>query len=80
MPGSDSNPGRRPRGSGGNLGRPPVASQSLNFPVFAERLTKLISRLAQGKAHAEITVTIQDGTIKYVRVNRGFLPSDVPDV
>ena len=52
----------------------------MNFPRFMERLTKLIGRLAGSKAHAEIVVTIQDGTVKYVRVNRGFLPDDLPDV
>lgn len=80
MPGSDPNPRRRPRGGGGSLGRSPVAAQPVNFSVFADRLTKLIGALAAGKAHAEVSVQIQDGTIKYVRVNRGFLPSDLPDV
>ena len=80
MPGSDPSLGRRPRGRGGNLGRPSVPAQPVNFSVFADRLVKLIGALAGGKAHAEITVQIQDGTIKYVRVNRGFLPQDMPEL
>ncbi len=52
----------------------------MNFPVFADRLVKLISGLASGKAHAEVTVQIQDGRIKYVRVNRGFLPENLPEL
>jgi hypothetical protein len=41
---------------------------------------RLISRLMTDHAHAEVVLTIQDGNLRQVRVNRSYLPGDLPKV
>lgn len=59
---------------------PIVSPPSVEFAVFAQRLAKLLQGLMMSRAHAEVQITLQDGTLRYVRVSRGYLPGDMPDV
>jgi len=54
--------------------------QQLNFATFWTSLGKLVVRLLRERAHGEIVITIQDGNLRLVRVNRNYLPTDLPDL
>ena len=46
---------------------------------FARSLLKLIGRLIQEKAHAQIIIVIRDGKIQLVHENRAHLPENLPE-
>jgi len=53
-------------------------AENEGFTPFWARLGRFVLHLLRVKAHAEIIIVIQDGTIHRVRVNQNFLPADVP--
>ena len=60
-------------------GRPgePVDS----FGVFGRLFLSLVAKLMREHAHyAEVTIIISEGNLRQVRVNRSFLPTDLPQV
>lgn len=46
--------------------------------VFWTMLGNMFVRLLGQRAHAQIIITVKDGTIQLVHVNQTFLPSDLP--
>jgi hypothetical protein len=52
----------------------------LNFPFFWGLLGRLAVKLLKERAHGEITLIFENGNIKIVRVNRVYLPNNLPDV
>lgn len=46
---------------------------------FWLRLRRLAIRLMAEKAHVEVTLTIDQGRLVRVRVNRQYLPENLPD-
>lgn len=53
--------------------------QPLNLGSFWALLGKVALRLVKERAHAEISVIFDNGTIKIVRVNRTYLPGNLPE-
>ena len=58
----------------------PSTDPPLNLDAFWRVFTKLVAGLMRQHAHAEITLTFQQGTIQLVRVNRSYRPKDLPDL
>lgn len=52
--------------------------EPLNLEMFWRLYTRLVGRLLTEKAHAEVVLIIQEGAIRQVRVNRSYLPRDLP--
>ncbi len=44
---------------------------------FMQGLNREIAQLLAAGAHADVIVTVRNGTIELVRVNRSWLPADV---
>lgn len=44
---------------------------------FMQGLNREIALLLAQKAHADVVITVRNGTIELVRVNRSWLPADV---
>ncbi len=57
-----------------------VTDPPLNFPSFWNLLGKLALKLMQQRAHGEIVITLHEGTIPIIRVNRTYKPQSLPDV
>lgn len=57
-----------------------ITAKPAEFNPFWAKLGRLVVRMMGTRAHGEITIQIQDGQIKYVRVNQGFLPGNIPQV
>jgi hypothetical protein len=59
-------------------GRPgePVDS----FGIFGRLFLSLVAKLMREHAHAEVVIIIAEGNLRQVRVNRSFLPTDLPQV
>jgi len=53
-------------------------SESLNLDDFWRRFSRLVGRLMKEHAHCEVVLTLQDGVIQLVRVNRSFRPGALP--
>lgn len=50
------------------------------LPLFWRLFTKLVQALLKERAHAEVILTIRDGKIQLVRINRSYQPGNLPDV
>jgi hypothetical protein len=57
----------------------PTQTEPLNFQTFWSLLARLVTRQMRERAHAEIVLIIQDGNIRQVRVNRSYLPANLPE-
>lgn len=53
-------------------------AENEGFSPFWARLGRFVLYFLRQKAHVEIVLIIQDGTVHRVRVNQNFLPADVP--
>jgi hypothetical protein len=60
----------------GNLPTDP----KLDLPTFWALYSKLVGGLMKEGAHAEVALSIQGGQIKQVRVNRSYLPANLPNL
>lgn len=58
----------------------PRRPQELNLSAFWGLFAKLVGRLGRERAHAEIVLIMHEGQIRQVRVNRSYLPQDLPEV
>lgn len=58
----------------GNL--PP---DKIDFSMFVRQIGGILARLIKERAHAELVVTIHEGNVKLVRVNRSFSPTGLPE-
>lgn len=47
---------------------------------FWTALGRLVAQLLDERAHVQVVLTLKDGSIQLVAVNRTFLPSDLPKV
>lgn len=52
----------------------------MTFPAFWQLFTKVVGRLINEKAHTEVTITLRDGQIQLVRINRTYSPENLPNV
>lgn len=52
----------------------------MNFPAFWQLFAKVVGGLMGQKAHAEVTLTLRDGQIQLVRINRTYSPENLPNV
>ena len=50
------------------------------FTPFATKLVRLVRQLMAEHAHVNVVVTIKDGSIQVVRVDRSYLPDKLPEV
>lgn len=48
--------------------------------VFMTQLLHLVAKLLGERAHCQIIITMKDGVLTPVHVNRSFLPGDLPKV
>lgn len=48
--------------------------------MFWNILGKLAVKLMQQRAHGEIVITLHEGSIPLIRINRAFKPHNLPDV
>lgn len=44
------------------------------------KVGRLLLKLVAERAHVSVTITVQDGNIRLVRVDRAYLPENLPDV
>jgi hypothetical protein len=70
--------GRSSAGRTADLGD--TRRKTLNLGTFWGLFGKLIARLAREHAHAEVVLIMHEGQIKQVRVNRSYLPENLPDI
>lgn len=60
---------------------PPAAgSEPVGFPVFWHMLSRMVAALLGERAFADVVLIMRDGKISQVRVNRTFLPEQLPKV
>lgn len=59
---------------------PAPSHKELNFGVFWGLFGRLVARLCRERAHAEIVIIMHEGQIRQVRINRSYLPQDIPDL
>lgn len=50
------------------------------FAQFSTQLVRMVRQLMAEHAHADVVVTIKDGAIQVIRVNRSYLPDKLPQV
>lgn len=50
------------------------------FPVFWTMFGRMIVHLLGERAFAEVVLTLKDGHIQFVRINRTYLPGNLPQV
>lgn len=56
----------------------PVAAQTL--ADIWRKLGRLVARMIVEHAHCEVVISVQDGRVRNVRVNRSYLPDNLPEV
>lgn len=56
----------------------PVLPTQLTLDEFMSRYRRLLEQLIKEHAHGEVVVTLQDGQIRLLRVNRSYHPSALP--
>jgi hypothetical protein len=59
---------------------PPANAPTPGFPVFWTMFGRIVAQMLGERAFAEIVVTLKDGNIQFVRVNRTYLPGNLPKV
>ena len=57
-----------------------AAPQQPPVTIFWAALSRLFARLLGENAHADLVVTVRDGKVVLVRVDRRYLPQDIPQV
>lgn len=57
----------------------PAQADPLNFGVFWSLLGKLVARMMKEHAHAEVVLIMHEGSIRQVRINRSYLPGNLPE-
>ena len=57
--------------------RPP--EPPLNIKVFWEMFSRMVGRHLQERAHAEITLVLQEGSVRIVRINRTYRPDSISE-
>lgn len=57
----------------------PTQADPLNFGTFWSLLGKLVVRLMKERAHGEIVLILQEGSIQRIRINRSYLPGNLPE-
>jgi hypothetical protein len=55
-------------------------AEPLNFGTFWSLLGKLVVRLMKERMHGEVVLVFHEGNLSIVRVNRSFLPGNLPEV
>lgn len=58
----------------------PASNPTPGFPVFWTMFGRLVAHMLGEHAFAEVVLTLKDGQIQFVRVNRTFLPGNMPQV
>lgn len=48
--------------------------------VFWSLLGRVLVQLLGERAHAQIIITVKDGSVQPVHINRTYLPSELPKV
>ncbi len=59
---------------------PAASPVSIEDRQFFEKLIRLVQALRLQRAHASVTIVIQEGRPMRVRLEQSFLPADLPDV
>ena len=54
--------------------------EPLNFTTFWSILGRLVLRLLHERGHGQIVITIHEGKLTLVEVNRKYLPAKIPEV
>lgn len=62
------------------MGNQQADQKPLDPATFFSLYNKLIVGLMREGAHAEVALSIQQGIIKQVRVNRSYLPGNLPSL
>ena len=52
----------------------------MNLPAFWSIFTKVVGGLIGQKAHAEVILTLHDGQIRFVKINRTYTPENLPNI
>lgn len=63
----------------GQRSMPPQEEPPLNFTTFWTLLGKLMVRLMRERAHGQVVITIHQGQIPIVEVNRKYKPTGLPE-
>lgn len=50
------------------------------LPVFITLFSRLIAKLLAERAHCDVVLQLKEGKVQLVRVNRSYLPADLPQV
>lgn len=58
----------------------PSQVEPLNLEVFWRLYGKLVTRLMRERAHAEVVILMRAGDLTQVRINRSYLPRDLPEL
>lgn len=58
----------------------PEAPPPLNLVSFLQSLGRTLAMLIRERAHAQIVITIHQGHVPLVEVNRKYKPQDLPQV
>jgi hypothetical protein len=56
------------------------AAPTPGINVFWAMLGRVIAKMLGERAHADIIITIKDGSVQMVRVNRSYLPGSLPQL
>lgn len=48
--------------------------------TFWRLYERLVLRLSKERAHAEVVLIVHEGSIRQVRINRSYLPANLPEV
>lgn len=58
----------------------PRQADPLDIGLFWRLLSRLVGKLMEQHAHAEVVLIMQEGKIRQVRINRSYLPANLPEV
>ena len=56
----------------------PQSTPQPSFPVFVGIFARFVAQLLAERAHATVQLTLKDGHIQLVRVDRSYLPGQLP--
>lgn len=57
-----------------------TTQEPLNFVAFWTLLGRLAAGLMRQRANGELTLIFSDGHVRLVRVNRQYLPENLPEI
>lgn len=52
--------------------------EQVSVVTFWQKLGAIFAGLLADKAHADLTITVRDGRVQHVTVNRNYLPGGLP--